>query len=151
MPQLSSSLGTFKIYNMSRSLCIRLATCENAPPALSVIFLASILYHIFEPICRDNKVLEQEQAFVVNGVTCTWLSNGPRPMGTTGVVVSTSSHSTYATVERTYRGSCHRIYCRNFLENRHPSHWHYSTFVSINHELAAFLFNVLIIVLINLL
>ena len=28
----------------------------------------------------------------------------------------------YSTVERTYRGSCHRMYCRSVPESRHPSH-----------------------------
>ena len=48
----------------------------------------------------------------------------------------------YSTVERTYRGSCHRIYRRSVPESRHPSHSDIDIIVdcfSVNHGLPAFL------------
>ena len=53
----------------------------------------------------------------------------------------------YSTVERPYRGSCHRIYRRSVPENRHPSHSDIDIIIycfSVNHGLPAF-FNVLLI------
>ena len=57
----------------------------------------------------------------------------------------------YSTVERTYRGSCLRIYCSSVPESRHPSHSVIDVIIycfSVNRELPAFLFNVLIMLLI---
>ena len=48
----------------------------------------------------------------------------------------------YSTVERTYRGSCHRIYRRSVPESRHPSHSDIDIIIdcfSVNHGLPAFL------------
>ena len=48
----------------------------------------------------------------------------------------------YSTVERTYRGSCHRIYRRSVPESRHPSHSDIDILVdcfSVNHGLPALL------------
>ena len=48
----------------------------------------------------------------------------------------------YSTVERTYRGSCHRIYHRSIPESRHPSHSDIDIIIdcfSVNHGLPAFL------------
>ena len=57
----------------------------------------------------------------------------------------------YSTVERTYRGGCHRIYCRSVPESRHLSHsviYDIVNCFSVNYELPVFLLNVQIIVLI---
>ena len=54
------------------------------------------------------------------------------------------------TVERTYRGSCHRIYRSSVPQSRHPSHSVIDIIVdclSVSHGLPAFLYNVLIMLL----
>ena len=59
----------------------------------------------------------------------------------------------YCTVEYTCRGSSHRIYCRSVPESRHPSHSVIDIIIdcfSVNHELPAFIFNILIILLVYL-
>ena len=48
----------------------------------------------------------------------------------------------YSTLERTYRGSCNRIYHRSIPESRHPSHSDIDIIIdcfSVNHGLPAFL------------
>ena len=56
----------------------------------------------------------------------------------------------YSAVEYTYRGSCHRIYCRSVPESRYPNHSVIDIIVdcfSVNHELPVFLFNVSVLIM----
>ena len=54
------------------------------------------------------------------------------------------------TVERTYRGSCHRIYCKNVPKSRHPSHSVIDIivdcFLVLIMNCLLFLFNVLLLI-----